>query len=235
MNAKFEKLHRVVLWLSFLAECALCVPEGERGLLLWLLAAAASTVLFRALPESRLKPRRPSALTMTAAVLYGVYLAVSFFDRWSQTAAVQALTARLGVDLGTVMTVVSILALAASTPFLLWLGGHLGDAAEKLEDRVGGGFAVGVLFALEAVLLIYVLQTSCMQDLIPQKAWYFVPAKISATAPMHTASPPSRARTEPSFTFGRFAFSMYSALFPRASPTGQSSSTFQSVSSGRKV
>ena len=179
MNAKSNKLHRVVLWLSFLAECALCVPEGKRGVLLWLLAAAASTALFRALPESRLKPRRPSALTMTAAVLYGVYLAVSFFDRWSQTAAVQALTARLGVDLGTVMTVVSILALAASTPFLLWLGGHLGDAAEKIENRVGGSFAVGVLFALEAMLLIYVLQTSCMQDLIPQKAWYFVPALLT--------------------------------------------------------
>ena len=179
MNAKFNKLHRVVLWLSFLAECALCVPEGKRGVLLWLLAAAASTVLFRALPESRLKPRRPSALTMTAAVLYGVYLAVNFFYRWSQTAAVQSLTARLGVDLGTVMTVVSILALAASTPFLLWLGGHLGDAAEKIENRVGGSFAVGVLFALEAVLLIYVLQTSCMQDLIPQKAWYFVPALLT--------------------------------------------------------
>ena len=96
----------------------------------------------------------------------------------------QALTARLGVDLGAVMTVISILVLAASVPFLLWLGGHLGDAAEKLEDRVGGSFAVGVLFALEAVLLIYVLQTSCLQDLIPQQAWYFLPALLTMLALM---------------------------------------------------
>lgn len=179
MNAKLNRLHRVVLWLSFAAECLLCVPEGKRGALLWLAAAAVSSALFRALPEKQLKPRRPSGLTMTAAVLYGVYLAVSFFDRWSQTAAVQSLTARLGLDLGAVMTVISILALAASMPFLLWLGGHLGDAAEKALDRVGGGFAVGVLFALEAMLLIYVLQTSCLQDLIPQKTWYFVPALLT--------------------------------------------------------
>ena len=41
MNKQLNKRHRVVLWLSFLAECALCVPEGKRGVLLWLLAAAA--------------------------------------------------------------------------------------------------------------------------------------------------------------------------------------------------
>ena len=117
MNAKTNKLHRVVLWLSFLAECALCVPEGKRGVLLWLIAAAASTALFRFLPDDRLKPRRPSGLAMAAAVIYGVYLAVSFFDRWSQALAVQALTARLGVDLGAAMTVISILVLAASVPF----------------------------------------------------------------------------------------------------------------------
>ena len=182
MNAKYNRLHRVVLRLSFLAECALCVPEGKRGVLLWLLAAAASTALFRALPESRLKPRRPGVLAMAAAVIYGVWLAVSFFDRWSQALAVQALAARLGLDLGAVMTVVSILVLAASVPFLLWLGGFLGDAAKRLAERVGGSFAVGVLFALEAVLLVYLLQVSCLQNLIPQKAWYFVPALLAMIA-----------------------------------------------------
>ena len=69
MNKQLHNRHRVVLWLSFLAECMLCVPEGKRGALLWALAAAASTALFRALPEKQLKPRRPSGLTMTAAVL----------------------------------------------------------------------------------------------------------------------------------------------------------------------
>ena len=184
MNAKYNRLHRVVLRLSFLAECALCVPEGKRGVLLWLLAAAASTALFRALPESRLKPRRPGVLAMAAAVIYGVWLAVSFFDRWSQALAVQALAARLGLDLGAVMTVVSVLVLAASVPFLLWLGGFLGDAAKRLAERVGGSFAVGVLFALEAVLLVYLLQVSCLQNLIPQKAWYFVPALLAMIALM---------------------------------------------------
>ena len=96
----------------------------------------------------------------------------------------QAITARLGLDLGTVMTVVSILLLAAAVPFLLWLGGHLGGAAEWLEERFGGGFAVGVLFAVEAVLLVYVLQTSCLQNLIPQKAWYFLPALLLMIAIM---------------------------------------------------
>ena len=78
------------------------------------------------------------------------------------------------------MTVVSILALAASTPFLLWLGGHLGDAAEKIESRVGGSFAVGVLFSLEAVLLHYVLQTSlAAAALIRRRNMVLVPALLT--------------------------------------------------------
>ncbi len=184
MNAKQNRLRRVALWLSFLAEGALCVPEGKRGILLWLLAAAASTALFRALPDRRLKPRRPSALVMLTAVLYGVYLAVGFFDRWSFSSLVQGLTARLGLDLGAALTVVSVLVLAAAVPFLLWLGSQLGDGAEKLEDRFGGGFAVGALFAIETLLFIYALQTSSEQALLPQKLGYFIPSLLTMIAIM---------------------------------------------------
>ena len=132
MNARQKRLRRVALWLSFLAECALCVPEGKRGVLLWLIASAASTALFRALPESRLHPRRPGALAMLSSVLFGVYFAVGFFDRWSFSPLVQRLAEGLGLDLGAGLTAVSILLLAAAVPFLLWLCGFLGSAAEAL-------------------------------------------------------------------------------------------------------
>jgi hypothetical protein len=178
VNAKSNKLHRAVLRLSFLAECALCVPEGKRGVLLWLVAAALSAALFRALPEGKLKPRRPSGLMMLAAVLLGVYLAVGFFDRWSLVAPVQALFGRLGADLGAVMTVVSVLLLAASVPCLLWLGGQLGDAMRALEARHGGKWIVRALFALETVLLVYVLQVSSHQPLLPARTGYIVPSLL---------------------------------------------------------
>ena len=178
MNARQKRLRRVALWLSFLAECALCVPEGKRGVLLWLIAAAASTALFRALPESRLHPRRPGALAMLSSVLFGVYFAVGFFDRWSFSPLVQRLTEGLGLDLGAGLTAVSILLLAAAVPFLLWLCTFLGGAAEALEDRFGGGFAVGALFALQTLLLIYALQTSSEQRLLPHLILYFLLAML---------------------------------------------------------
>ena len=178
MNAKINKRHRVALWLSFLAESALCAPENKLGVVLWVLAAPLSLAVFRALPERALRPKRPSWLVTAAAALLGVFLAVCFFDRWTIVTPVQGLFWRLGLDIGFWMQALAIALLVLAVPFLLWSGGHLGAAAEALEARYGGKAAVLTLVTLEAVLLHYALQTSSQQPLFPAKGTYIVPALL---------------------------------------------------------
>ena len=176
MNQRRSRLHRAALWLSFLAECALCAPENKLGVVLLLLAAALSPALFRALPERALKPPRPDWLLTATVVMLGVFLAVCFFDRWTIVTPVQALFARLGLDLGAWMQALAVALLALAVPFLLWFGGHLGAAAQALEARYGGKPAVLALFFIEAMLLDYSLQVSCLQKFIPAFSGYIVPA-----------------------------------------------------------
>ena len=175
MNKTRNRAARAVLWLSLLANCALIVPENKLGVLTWLIAAILSTALVRALPETAAARKRPTALAIAAAALLALYLAIDFAYRWGFVVPVQALTQRLGVDTAAALRAVSILLAAASMPILLWICRYLGSWRRALEARFGGGFAVGALFALEAVLLVYVLQLSSNQPMVPMKPLYLVP------------------------------------------------------------